>query len=138
MALASQLVAGRRPWRDEDRWLAMTSGWVAESIAAADSAGHALAVAVDDADDVAGFVTLSTRTHFTGDVDAYVGELVVAPAHRREGVGRALIATAETWARSHGFRTLTLDTGGANQAARALYDATGFEVEDVRLTKLLG
>jgi hypothetical protein len=30
-----------------------------------------------------------------------------------------------------------LDTGAANAAARRLYAATGFEEEDVRLTKLL-
>ena len=137
MSLAEQLLAGRRPWRDAARWLAMTHGWVAESIAAAESGSGSLLVAVDDEDRIAGFVTLSTRTHFTGDVDAYVGELVVAPTHRRQGVGRSLLAAAEERARRLGFRTLSLDTGGANTAARALYDATGFVIEDVRLTKPL-
>jgi len=136
MALADRLTAGAAPWRDRDRWLAVVRGWVAESLAAADAHRHALYVAVHE-DRVVGFVALSTRTHFTGDVDAYIGELVVAEGHERHGVGRALLGTAESWARDHGFAALTLDTGAANLAARQFYATAGFEDEDIRLTKRL-
>ena len=138
MALADRLTAGRQPWRDAERWLATVRGWVAEAILTADLPTHAVFVAVSDSDsDVAGFVSVSTRTHFTGDVDAYVGELVVARAHERSGVGRQLLGAAETWARAQGLARITLDTGAANAAARALYDAEGYAVEDVRVTKSL-
>lgn len=137
MALADRLTQGAQPWRDQDRWLAVVRGWVAESVDAATSPRHGLLVAADEADRVEGFVAVSTRTHFTGDVDAYVGELVVASGHERRGIGRALLRAAEAWAREQGFAALTLDTGAANRAARALYEAEGFEDEDVRLTKRL-
>ncbi|MEP7092242.1 MAG: GNAT family N-acetyltransferase [Nocardioidaceae bacterium] len=136
LALADRLTSGRPPWRNLDRWLATARGWVAESIAAADSPMHALHVAVVD-DVVVGFVALSTRTHFTGDVDAYVGELVVAPGRERQGIGRALLAVAESWAREHGLVSLTLDTGAVNTVARRVYASAGFVEEDVRLTKRL-
>lgn len=136
MALADRLTSGRPLWRDLDRWLATARGWVAESIASADSPTHALHVAVVD-DVVVGFVALSTRTHFTGDVDAYVGELVVASGHERRGIGRTLLAVAESWAREHGFVSLTLDTGAVNTTARRVYASAGFVEEDVRLTKRL-
>jgi ribosomal protein S18 acetylase RimI-like enzyme len=136
MALADRLVAGAAPWRDPERWLAVVRGWVAESIVAADQPGHALHVAVDD-ERVVGFVATSTRMHFTGDVDAYIGELVVATDVERRGVGRLLLETAEAWARSLGYRTLILDTGARNTAARALYESAGFVDEDIRLSKRL-
>lgn len=137
MGLADRLTQGAQPWRDGERWLAVVRGWVAESVEAATSPRHGLLVAVDGADQVEGFVAVSTRTHFTGDVDAYVGELVVASGHERRGIGRALLRAAEAWAREQGFSVLTLDTGGANAQARALYEAEGFVEEDVRLTKPL-
>lgn len=136
MALADRLTSGRPPWRDLDRWLATARGWVAESVAAADTPMHALLVAVVD-DTVVGLVSLSTRTHFTGDVDAYVGELVVACGHERRGIGRALLADAESWAREHGLVTLTLDTGALNTGARGVYASAGFVEEDIRVTKRL-
>jgi ribosomal protein S18 acetylase RimI-like enzyme len=137
MHLAGRLTAGAAPWRDRERWVAVVLGWVAESIAAQGSPGHALFVAADG-DRVVGFVAVSTRTHFTGDVDAYIGELVVDRTVERQGVGRMLLRVAEDWARDNGFDTLTLDTGARNTRARALYEAAGFEDEDIRLSKRLG
>lgn len=136
MGLAAHLTAGAAPWRDHARSVAVVLGWVAEAIAAEGSPGHGLYVAADQ-DRVVGFVSMSTRTHFTGDVDACIGELVVDRDSRRQGVGRMLLRVAEEWARSNGFATLTLETGARNTAARALYAATGFADEDIRLTKRL-
>jgi ribosomal protein S18 acetylase RimI-like enzyme len=81
---------------------------------------------------------VSSRTHATGDIDAYVGELVVAEDATGQGIGRALLAAAESWARTQGFRVLSLDTEAANTAARGLYASAGFLEEEVRLSKVLG
>jgi len=99
-------------------------------------ASSALLVATED-DRVVGFIALATRLHATGDVDAYVDELAVDVAVERRGIGRALLRAGEAWAREGGFAVLTLDTGGSNEQARALYRAEGFVEEDVRLTKPL-
>jgi GNAT superfamily N-acetyltransferase len=81
---------------------------------------------------------VGTRTHFTGDIDAYVGELVVAESMERRGVGARLLRVAETWAAARGLERLTLETGAANAGARAFYAVAGYHEEDVRLTKRIG
>ncbi len=86
---------------------------------------------------IAGLVTVAERKHFTGQLDGYVGELVTAPGLERRGIGRQLMAAAEQWATDRGLACLTLETGAANQAARAFYAALGYADEDVRLTKRL-
>jgi ribosomal protein S18 acetylase RimI-like enzyme len=57
--------------------------------------------------------------------------LTVSPAHRRRGVGRALLAAAIREATDAGARRLTLRVLGHNADARSLYAACGFEVEGV-------
>jgi ribosomal protein S18 acetylase RimI-like enzyme len=57
--------------------------------------------------------------------------LTVDPAHRRRGVGRALMHAAIRTAREAGARKLTLRVLGHNADARSLYAACGFEVEGV-------
>ncbi len=51
------------------------------------------------------------------------------------GIATRLMAAAETWAADRGQAFLTLETGAANQPARKLYAALGYQEEDVRLTK---
>jgi len=75
------------------------------------------------------------RPHFTGTPEAYVGELVVAEEAEGRGVGRALMAAVEDWARAHGLGRVSLETGAANTAARGFYRALGYDESDVRLTK---
>ena len=95
-------------------------------------------VAVEDASGcILGVISVSHSRHFTGEDDAYIGELAVAENAARGGVGRQLVRTAEAWARDEGLRRVTLHTGAANTTARAFYDALGFREEDVRLTLLL-
>ncbi len=70
-------------------------------------------------------------------MDAYVGELAVKPGMERRGIATRLMAAAETWAADRGMAFLTLETGAANQPARKLYAALGYQEEDVRLTKAI-
>jgi GNAT superfamily N-acetyltransferase len=136
MALASRLTEGMAPWRDRDRWLAAARGWIA---GAADSAGQpdqVVYVAVDG-DQIVGVVHAAERTHFTGQVDAYVGELITAAGHERRGIARALMRAAEDWGAARGLEHLSLDTGMANHTARAFYAALGYLEEEVKLTKKL-
>jgi ribosomal protein S18 acetylase RimI-like enzyme len=57
--------------------------------------------------------------------------LAVSPAHRRRGVGRALMDAAVHEATTRGARKLTLRVLGPNAGARDLYAACGFEIEGV-------
>jgi RimJ/RimL family protein N-acetyltransferase len=58
--------------------------------------------------------------------------LMVSSRHRRQGIGRALLAAAEAWARSAGVTKLELHVFPHNEPARALYAACGYEQEGVR------
>lgn len=134
LALAPRLAEGVAAWRDPEAVLRAVHGWVTSSLAAAGEPGRAVYVALADGR-VAGLVTVDRREHFTGQVDAYVGKLAVAHDLARRGIATQLMNTAEAWAADHGLAFLTLDTGAANQPARAFYASRGFPKEDVRLTK---
>ncbi|WP_308121175.1 GNAT family N-acetyltransferase [Paractinoplanes bogorensis] len=110
------------------------AGWIESSLDKAAADGQDVFVAVAG-DAVVGLVTVTERRHFAGEIDAYVGELVVRADHEHRGVGTLLMAEAEEWARQRGLRHLTLDTGAANHGARAFYARRGYQEEDVRLTK---
>jgi RimJ/RimL family protein N-acetyltransferase len=58
--------------------------------------------------------------------------LTVAAAHRRRGVGTALLAGADAWARTAGIRKLELHVFPHNEAAIALYEKVGYVREGYR------
>jgi ribosomal protein S18 acetylase RimI-like enzyme len=62
----------------------------------------------------------------------YVDALAVAPAFRRRGVAKAMLARAEEAASAHGLDGIALDTGLQNEPARALYEANGYKAREIR------
>src|SRR3984885_10409862 len=110
LELAPRLAEGVAPWRDQAEALLAGRRWLAEALDAAQTGDGAVLVAADP-DGIAGVISVRASTHFTGERDGYIGELVVADRASRRGIGRALITAAEAWARDHGVRTLTLLTG---------------------------
>ena len=58
--------------------------------------------------------------------EAEILTLAVAPAARRQGLGRALLLAAMEEAARRGAREMFLEVAAANPAARALYAACGF------------
>ncbi|MFC4060068.1 GNAT family N-acetyltransferase [Planomonospora corallina] len=134
VALAPRLTEGVAAWRDADAVADAVRGWVTGSLEQAGGDGHGVFVAVREGR-VAGFVTVSARRHFTGQVDAYIGELVVSAEAEGTGVGRALAGAAESWARDRGLARVTLETGAANARARGFYRALGYAEEEVRLSR---
>lgn len=55
----------------------------------------------------------------------YLHQLEVAEAHRRQGIGRALLDTFMLAGTQSGATRMFLTTGEANAPARALYDSMG-------------
>ncbi len=55
-------------------------------------------------------VFLTPRPHSLGTGSLYIGKLAVARSHRRGGLARALVATAEARARALGLPVLELQT----------------------------
>lgn len=60
------------------------------------------------------------------DMTAEIKRMFVHPAHRRNGFGKILLAAIEKEALRLGYQRMTLETGLPQQAARALYEASGY------------
>jgi len=133
MALSERLAIGVAPWRDPVRVAAAVRGWVGSSLAAGHDGRTVLVARCGD--QIAGLVSLAERSHFTGQTDAYIGELVVDARMEGRGVGQALLAAAEDWAAGRGLACITLETGAGNDRARHFYECAGYKEEDIRLTK---
>ena len=86
----------------------------------------------------AGLTYLETlRDYFTREAHAHVGILAVSEHAEGRGVGSALLAAAEDWARGRGARKLTLNVFEGNRRARALYERRGFLPESLRYVRRL-
>ena len=133
-----------RPYRDTDwaAWLRMSVALFPEHAAAELAAGMAesrrrtdLEVFVAERDDgtLAGFVEVGTRPYADGCDTSPVGYLeawYVDPDMRREGVGRALVAAAEAWARGRGYSEMASDARLDNTVSHAAHRRAGYEVVD--------
>jgi aminoglycoside 6'-N-acetyltransferase I len=93
------------------------------------------AVLVADADGTpVGFAEVSRRLYAEGCSTSPVGFLegwYVAPAHRRGGIGRALVAAAERWAEALGCREFASDALADNVASARAHRSLGFEEVEV-------
>ena len=68
----------------------------------------------------------------------YVYDVQVAPEHRGQGHGRALMVAAARWARGRGSSALRLNVFGHNAVARRLYDSLGYVVLEDHFVLRLG
>lgn len=66
------------------------------------------------------------RSIWSGELDAYLEELYVAPERRGVGLGRALLEAAMQTAREAGATRIDLGTSEDDTAALALYESAGF------------
>jgi aminoglycoside 6'-N-acetyltransferase I len=83
---------------------------------------------------VIGFAEVALRSRADGcDPGRAVGYLegwYVAEAHRRRGVGAALVSAAEDWARAQGCVEMASDTWIDNEGSQRAHEALGFEEVD--------
>ena len=137
LSLAPRLLIGIPPWRSAERWLESVQQWLT-----ADFENHGtqsmLFIAENEQEKRLGFAGVAHAHHFTGEGQAYLGELAVSEEAQGQGAGQALVQACEQWAREQGYRSLVLDTGTANnERARRFYQRLGFLEESVKLAKLL-
>jgi len=91
---------------------------------------YALFVAEDaeDSQSVAGLVYVRAVLPIEIDPRAEVWALVVDAAHRRRGVGEALMRHAEAWARAAGYPEIALRSNVVRAGAHAFYQRIGYEI----------
>ena len=63
------------------------------------------------------------RRHAFGTPSGFVNAVYVQPAHRRRGIGRALMQAAIAWAREHDCTRVRLRS---SDEGRSLYESLGF------------
>ena len=73
-----------------------------------------------------------------GDDTAHIVLFAVDTAHRREGVGSALMSWLEATALTAGITTIALEARSGNRAARAFYERVGFNEIGVRVSYYRG
>jgi aminoglycoside 6'-N-acetyltransferase I len=86
-------------------------------------------VAEDPAGGLCGFLEASIRPYAEGSTEQPVGYIegwYVDPDMRRHGVGRALVVTAEAWARSLGCRQMASDAEIENVVSIEAHVAIGY------------
>lgn len=91
-------------------------------------------VAVASDGTLAGFVEADLRSHADGCDPSrpvgYVEGWYVAEDHRSRGVGAALLAKAEGWARDHDCIEIASDALIENESSQRAHQALGYEVVD--------
>lgn len=101
-------------------------------------AGSHFFVSEDFRGDRTGFLQLQVqRDFFSGARVCHVSDLAIAKDHDGQGIGRALLAHAESWASTRHCKLLTLSVFPGNARARALYERAGFRTELLRMAKPL-
>ncbi len=136
LGLASRLTIGMPAWRDPRLCLTAVQGWINGSIEQ-QGVNTMVFIAEDDQGERLGFATVTHETHFTGERQAYIGELAASESAEGQGVGKALVQACEQWARDQGYRVISLVTGAANGHALGFYHHLGYQDEDIRLIRLL-
>ena len=129
---------GPPPWRSREVMDQAVARVLERALSSAGTDAIVLA-AEDDAGRGLGFVHVHTAgDFFTGETHGHVSDLVVASGVEGRGVGRALMAAAEGWARERGYRLLTLNVFGDNRRALELYTRLGYQPDTTKLVKVLG
>lgn len=101
-------------------------------------------VAQLESNELAGFVEVGLRSCAEGcdpsRPTGYVEGWYVVEAHRRQGIGAALLAAAEDWARRQNCREIASDAQLHNQISQQVHMALGFEEVErsVNYRKALG
>src|SRR5687767_3078658 len=86
LSLAPRLAIGKQPWRDLTLWLKTVEEWLTESINQHNEKTMVL-IAEDEQGERLGFATVSHSTPFTGQRQAYIGELATNEKVEGRGVG---------------------------------------------------
>jgi ribosomal protein S18 acetylase RimI-like enzyme len=104
-----------RPWNDPAADFARAIGGPASAV-----------LVLDDAGALAASVMVGCDGH-----RGWIYYLAVAPARRRAGLGRTMMAAAEAWLRARGAPKLQLMVREDNEAALGFYEALGLERQHV-------
>lgn len=77
---------------------------------------------------VTGWIEVFITHHLTAGIQAEIGGLVVSEKHRNHGIGKELLARAESWAQSKGLTNMIVRSRITREAAHRFYRREGYEL----------
>ncbi len=101
--------------------------WSAAALAEELDNPHAVFLVAMEGDSLLGYVGM----HHLVD-EGFVTNVAVAPAARRRGVARSLLAALAAYGAQHRLYRITLEVRVGNVAARTLYESEGYKLDGVR------
>jgi ribosomal protein S18 acetylase RimI-like enzyme len=85
-----------------------------------------LLVAVDAGDKAIGWIQVALLELLVHDDMAAIEGLVVDQRHRSRGIGEALVAAGEAWARERGATEITVRSRSTRERAHRFYERIGY------------
>ncbi|MEB3224187.1 MAG: GNAT family N-acetyltransferase [Synechococcus sp.] len=79
----------------------------------------------------------SSIDQISGDRHSHIFLLYVVPEYRRQGIGSALMATAEQYAKNRGDRQITLQVFATNQTAQIFYQKLAYNPHAILMRKIV-
>lgn len=138
ISLVSRLVEFSPPsWRDAEEMTATDSRILNDKIIN-QPPGTVIFIAEDGDGTRLGFIHLQTgNDYYNREEHGHISDVIVAPEGEGCGIGSLLIAKGEEWARSHGYRWLTLSVFAQNLRAREVYKRLGYGEDIMKYVKEL-
>jgi ribosomal protein S18 acetylase RimI-like enzyme len=99
--------------------------------------GHSLFCLVDpagDPDAVVGYLWIKPDA---AQRSAFINDFEILPAHRGKGLGKQAMAALAADLRRQGFEQIKLRVAQDNARARHVYEAAGFQVTGINMSKSL-
>jgi ribosomal protein S18 acetylase RimI-like enzyme len=75
--------------------------------------------------------------YYTKEQHAHITDIVVIGEAEGKGVGKALLAKGDEWARERGARWITLNVFESNKHAQRVYEKAGYQKEWIKYLKEL-
>ena len=137
MTLVPRLAAtGSPPGRDAAQ-IQQSDAQSVKRALTAPASGEALFVA-EEQGELLGFIHLKTVVdYFSQEPIAHNSDVVVAATAEGKGVGKALMSSAEDWARTCGYTMVQLHVLTDNTRARSMYERLGYSAEWLKYIKRL-
>lgn len=138
ISLVPRLVEfGPPAWRDSAQMISIDARVLSDRLLQGPP-GTAVFIAEDAGGVPLGFIHLQTGTdYYTQEEHGHIADVVVASAGEGRGIGRLLLAKGEEWARSRGYRWLTLNVFAQNLRAREVYKRLGYGEDMMKYVKEL-
>lgn len=138
LSLAERLLAFDLPaWRKRAEALSHLRGDLRRHLRDEPPGSYIFIAEDDDGTPVALLHLQKGQDMLSGKPTMHISDLAVPASHEGRGIGRALLAWAEDWAREHGAAALTLNVFPGNTRARALYERNGYQTDLLRLVRPL-